>query len=207
MKPVNFKHQNAEFAKNQPEYGTLPALRIDSPEGEVISCWKLSFKERLRVLFLGKVWMSLMSFNRPLTPSYLSVNRKEVYSHPDDTIDWWKRYLNQRKIRLYKSKYDSLKLKNWLLRFEYSKNVQGWFFTRNYIENEKQCEFLLEKAEINYLFTKEEFYQGCIELRKGRVGKDLLETYLELLGKMSLTGIQAYIAGIKLREALIESSR
>lgn len=84
MKPVEFKHQNIVFAKDQPEYQPLPALRINTPEGEVISCWKMSFSERLRVLFTGRVWLSLMSFNKPLTPSYMAVRRKEVYSHPDD---------------------------------------------------------------------------------------------------------------------------
>lgn len=84
MKPVEFKHQNIVFAKDQPEYQPLPALRIDSPNGEVVSCWKLTFKERIKIIFTGRVWLSLMSFNKPLTPSYLAVNRKEVYSHPDD---------------------------------------------------------------------------------------------------------------------------
>ena len=71
MKPVEFKHQNVVFAKDQPEYQPLPALKLDSPEGEVISCWRMSFKERIKVLFTGKVWVSLMSFNKPLTPSFL----------------------------------------------------------------------------------------------------------------------------------------
>jgi hypothetical protein len=84
MKPIKFKHQNIVFAKDQPEYNQLPALKLDSPEGEVISCWKLSFKERFKVLFLGRIWLSIMSFNKPLTPTFLSVNRKDVYSHEDD---------------------------------------------------------------------------------------------------------------------------
>lgn len=91
MKPVEFKHQNIVFAKDQPEYQPLPALIIDSPKGEVVSCWRLSFKERIQVLIFGRVWMSLMSFNKPLTPSYLAVNRKEVYSHPDDSVAWYKK--------------------------------------------------------------------------------------------------------------------
>lgn len=86
MKPVSFKHQNIVFAKDQPEYQPLPALRIDSPQGEVISCWKMSFKERIKVLFTGVVWLSLLSFNKPLTPSFMAVNRKEVYSVPEDKI-------------------------------------------------------------------------------------------------------------------------
>lgn len=44
MKPVEFKHQNIVFAKDQPEYQPLPALRIDSPTGEVVSCWKSGYR-------------------------------------------------------------------------------------------------------------------------------------------------------------------
>ena len=84
MKPVEFKHQNVVFAKDQPEYQPLPALKLDTPENYVVSCWKMTFTERLKVLITGRVWLSLMSFNKPLTPSYLSVNRKEVYSHSAD---------------------------------------------------------------------------------------------------------------------------
>ena len=84
MKPIKFKDQTVVFAENQPEYGNLPALRIDSLQGEVVTCWKMTLTERLKVIFTGKVWLSLMSFNKPLTPSFMSVNRKEVYSRPDD---------------------------------------------------------------------------------------------------------------------------
>lgn len=84
MRPINFKHQNVVFAEDQPEYQPLPALKFDTPQGEVVSCWKMTFKERIKVLFTGKVWLSLMSFNKPLTPSIVAVNRKDVYTHPDD---------------------------------------------------------------------------------------------------------------------------
>lgn len=86
MKPITFKQQNVVYAKDQPEYQPLPALRLDTPEGQVISCWKMSFKERIKIFFTGKVWVSLMSFNKPLTPSYISVNRKDVFSIPDDSL-------------------------------------------------------------------------------------------------------------------------
>ena len=90
MRPTTFKHQNTIFAKDQPQYQQLPALLLEGPEGHVISCWRLSFKERIQVLLFGRIWSSLMTFNKPLTPSYLTVNRKEVYSHPDDSIAWYK---------------------------------------------------------------------------------------------------------------------
>ena len=85
MKPTEFKHQNIVYAKNQPEYKPLPALKLDTQEGEVISCWKMSLKERLIVLVTGRVWLSLLSFNKPLIPSFMAVRRKEIYLHPDDT--------------------------------------------------------------------------------------------------------------------------
>ena len=87
MKPIEFKDQNVVFAKDQPEYMPLPALLLDTPRGEVISCWKMSLRDRIKILFTGKVWLSLVSFNKPLMPSYLSANRKEVYSLPSDRVE------------------------------------------------------------------------------------------------------------------------
>lgn len=84
MKPTKFKDQNSVYAENQPEYLQLPALKLDTPEGHVISCWKLSFWERITILFTGRVWLSLLSFNKPLNPSFMSVNRNDVYNLNDD---------------------------------------------------------------------------------------------------------------------------
>ena len=78
MRPIEFPEQNIVFAKDQPEYLPLPAFRNDSPQGEVISCWELSLTERLRILFTGKLWVSLMSFNKPLTPSFFTTKKGEV---------------------------------------------------------------------------------------------------------------------------------
>jgi hypothetical protein len=86
MKAVKFKHQNIIFAEDQPEYEPLPALILDTPEAEVISCWRLSLKERFQVLIFGRVWLSLMSFKKPLTPSFLATRRKEVFSLPEDKL-------------------------------------------------------------------------------------------------------------------------
>ncbi len=79
MKPIEFPEQNVVFAKDQPEYMPLPAF-VDrsSPRGEVVSCWKLSFRERLRLLFSGRLWVCLLSFNGPLTPSFFTTKKEEV---------------------------------------------------------------------------------------------------------------------------------
>ncbi len=78
MKPVIFKEHNRVYGKDQKEYIPLPALIKDGEEGEVITCWSLSFKERVRLLFTGVIWMSLWSFRKPLTPSRLTTKKSEV---------------------------------------------------------------------------------------------------------------------------------
>ena len=85
MKPVEFPGVNVVFAKDQPEYMPLPAFRNESPQGEVITCWELSFKERLRILFKGEIWLSMLTFNKPLTPSFLTTKKSEVLSSENET--------------------------------------------------------------------------------------------------------------------------
>ena len=78
MKPKEFPEQNVIFAKDQPEYQPLPAFKAQTESGEVITCWKLSFSERLRILFKGEIWLSMLSFNKPLTPSFMTTKKSDV---------------------------------------------------------------------------------------------------------------------------------
>jgi len=84
MKPVKFKESNVVFAKDQPEYMPLPAFKAKTPQGEVVSCWNLSLRERIRVLFNGKIWLSLWSFNKPLTPSLITTKKSDVLTTDDE---------------------------------------------------------------------------------------------------------------------------
>lgn len=79
MKPIEFEEQNVIFAEDQPEYLPLPAHRVDEAEGRVISCWKLTLWERIKLLFTGRLWVCLMSFNKPLTPSFFTVDKSDVF--------------------------------------------------------------------------------------------------------------------------------
>lgn len=78
MQPIKFPESNTVYAENQPEYHQLPALKVEGPMGEVISCWKLSFRERLRILFFGKLWVCLCSFGKPLTPSFFTTKKNDL---------------------------------------------------------------------------------------------------------------------------------
>lgn len=84
MKLIKFPEVNTIYAENQPEYLPLPAYKKpDDPQGEIICCWNLSFKERIKLLFAGKIWHLVLTFNKPLQPQLLMVNNPFM---PIDTI-------------------------------------------------------------------------------------------------------------------------
>jgi hypothetical protein len=69
MKPIEFREANVVFAKDQPEYLPLPVYMDESdPKGRVISCWKLSLWECFTVFVTGRLWLSVLTFNKPLQP-------------------------------------------------------------------------------------------------------------------------------------------
>lgn len=78
MKAIEFKEQNVVFAEDQDEYLSLPAFKNESTEGEVIFCMGLSLLERVRIMFTGRIWVSLMTFNKALTPSFHTTKKSEV---------------------------------------------------------------------------------------------------------------------------------
>lgn len=81
MKPIEFKESNVVFGKDQKEYQPLPALKFE--DGEVLTCWKLSWKELLRVIVTRKVWVSQLTFNHPLQPQYVTVDKFDIIQQQD----------------------------------------------------------------------------------------------------------------------------
>ena len=73
MKILKFKEVNVVYAENQPEYLPLPVFK--TKDGEVISCWGLSIFERIKILLLGKVWLSVLTFNKSLQSLLMSVDK------------------------------------------------------------------------------------------------------------------------------------
>ena len=65
-----------EFAKNQDEYITLPAWRSEQDEkGAVLSRWRLSWRERFKILCTGNLYLWLLTFGKSLQPVMLTVNK------------------------------------------------------------------------------------------------------------------------------------
>ena len=72
MNPIEFDEMNGIAAEDQPEYLNLPMYRDHE---QVISCWKMTWRERVQVLFTGKVWLRLLhSEQSKITPSALDVS-------------------------------------------------------------------------------------------------------------------------------------
>lgn len=68
MKPVQFKGHNAVLAKDQPQYLPLPVCHECTPERSVVSCWKPSILERIKILFGRKIYFRQSTFGGALQP-------------------------------------------------------------------------------------------------------------------------------------------
>lgn len=66
MKPIETEQTNVIYAKDQPEYQPLPANKTE--DGTVTSCWELTDEELLQVMATKRIYISQMTFNKPLQP-------------------------------------------------------------------------------------------------------------------------------------------
>ena len=74
MNPIKFKGHNKVFGEDQDEYLDLPVFQNDSPQGEVVQCWRLGPEEIKKVVETGEIWVMQMTFNQPLQPILISVD-------------------------------------------------------------------------------------------------------------------------------------
>ncbi len=72
MVPVKFNESNMVFAENQPEYQPLPAFK--DMEGNVVTCWQMTWRERIRLMITGRVFLIVSTFNNPLQPINMSIH-------------------------------------------------------------------------------------------------------------------------------------
>ncbi len=65
MKPVTFKYANKTLIPSGAEYSD----RVESVDGlptwsdgeQCVSCWKMSWRERMSALLFGRVWLAVLS--------------------------------------------------------------------------------------------------------------------------------------------------
>lgn len=75
---IEFPEQTVIIAKDQPQYRPLPAHRFPGPDGRIAFCWKLGWRDRLKVLRTGKIWHEVLTFNQALQPQLLRLDKPEM---------------------------------------------------------------------------------------------------------------------------------
>jgi len=68
MKAVEFEQVTHRIAENQEEYETLPVYNHGDESGTVTMCFQLDEDEMKQVKKTGLVWLSVMTFNKPMQP-------------------------------------------------------------------------------------------------------------------------------------------
>lgn len=72
MKSIQFPEANQVWAKNQPPFLPLPAF---TDERETVTCWRLTWPERFKVLLTGTLWLRQMNFGEKLQAQVPTVDR------------------------------------------------------------------------------------------------------------------------------------
>lgn len=79
MNLIEFPEQTTVIAREHKEYRPIPAHRFAGDErGRIAFCWKLTLRERLVVLFSGKLWQQVLTFNQPFQPQLLTVEKPDM---------------------------------------------------------------------------------------------------------------------------------
>lgn len=68
--PSSPQFHESVLAKDQPEYQPLPVAHIQYSDGthSMISCYKLTLRERVTIMIHGTVWWEQLTFGQPLQP-------------------------------------------------------------------------------------------------------------------------------------------
>lgn len=79
MNLIEFPEQDVVIAKDQPQYHPLPAHRFKGDrQGRIACCWKLTWKDRVKILWSGVIWHQILTFNQPLQPQLLTAEKPEM---------------------------------------------------------------------------------------------------------------------------------
>lgn len=78
MELTEFPEQTVVYAKHQSEYKPLPAHRYEDKAGRITCCWKLTWRERFKLLVTGRLWHDILTFDNALQPQLLSVDKPEM---------------------------------------------------------------------------------------------------------------------------------
>lgn len=84
MEPIDFKQSNMTLTAP----GAMPNcedLQVYTDGKQCVSCWKMSFKERIKVLFTGRVWLGVIG-HRTQPPVWVDANKPFIEPNLKDEI-------------------------------------------------------------------------------------------------------------------------
>lgn len=61
MRPLRFRLANRDLMPSQVECCSKEPLPVFTDGNQCVSCWGLSFLDRIRMLLTGRVWVGVMS--------------------------------------------------------------------------------------------------------------------------------------------------
>lgn len=79
MRPIEFPEMNSVYGKDSKRFLPLPAHTTGG--GHVITCWKPTIRERIHLLFTGKIYCSQLTDKKGLQPQYMTVRRLELFTY------------------------------------------------------------------------------------------------------------------------------
>lgn len=79
MKHVDFKEANTKLGSDGVK--VLPAY-VDEANHLVVTCWRMSFWERVKALFLGRVWVCSIADKKSVQRSVPSMDVKRLFGQP-----------------------------------------------------------------------------------------------------------------------------
>lgn len=83
MKPKKFTEANVTYGENQPEYIPLRAHKTE--DGQAIFCFELDEEERKQIAETGELWVSLLTFNKPLQPILLTTKKSDFFIEQNES--------------------------------------------------------------------------------------------------------------------------
>lgn len=81
--PIQFKHQTGLLQAPEGSTGVAP-LPAWTDGRQVVSCWRLSWRERFSALFSGRVWVAVLS-GHTQPPVYIRATRTYFKEKPRAT--------------------------------------------------------------------------------------------------------------------------
>jgi hypothetical protein len=77
-----FEDHEVLIGKDNRLYKPLPAIYVEN-DSRVVSRWRLSLRERLKVLFSGNIYIFIRTYGEPLQPISVGAEKPQL-EIPDD---------------------------------------------------------------------------------------------------------------------------